>query len=61
MYIIKEKEINGTIQYKLADFMVVLQELLPSKRINNSCVNQSQVSKIRLDSRLSKSQKTEQA
>lgn len=40
--VIKEKEINGTIQYKQADFMAVLQKLLPSKRINNSCVNQSQ-------------------
>lgn len=40
-YVIKEKEINSIIQYKQADFMVVLQKILPSKRIKNSCVNQS--------------------
>lgn len=43
MYVIKEKEINSRIQYKQADFMAVLQKILPNKRINNSCVNQSQI------------------
>lgn len=42
-YVIKEKEVNSIIQYKQADFMVVLQKILPSKRIKNSCVNQSQI------------------
>lgn len=39
VYFIKE----SALQYKQTDFMVVLQKLLPSKRINNSCFNQSQI------------------